>query len=197
MRVPDRIETARLVTPGANDRSRRLPDPSFARIARPSLTLQVESKTCSVSHSLHEHLKSDMFRRPPSHQLNQIGRSATRSIRTDSRVHRDLKFPRDGLASGLSLRLSLNASGAVARLLRRAQTRARSSISIEPSLTVGLLPPQSTKSLLYVCHQIVNTFDAHRNPNQSIIDSKLKSSSWRQISVRSCCRVKHTSKNVS
>ena len=103
MRVPDRIETARLVTPGANDRSRRLPDPSFARIARLSSTLRVRSKTCSASHSLLEHLKSDMFRRPPSHQLNQIGRSATRSIRTDSRVHRDLKFPRDELASGLSL----------------------------------------------------------------------------------------------
>jgi len=103
MRVPDRIETARLVTPGVNDRSRRLPDPSFARIARLSLTLQVESKTCFVSHFLHEHLKSDMFRRPLSQQLNQIGRSAAHSIRTDSRVHRDLKFPRVELASGLSI----------------------------------------------------------------------------------------------
>ena len=105
MRVPDRIETARLVTPGVNDRSRRLPDLSFARIARLSLTHQVRSKTYSASHSLPEHLKSGMFRRRPSHQLNQIGRSAAHSIRTDSRVHRDLKFPRDELASGLSLLL--------------------------------------------------------------------------------------------
>ena len=104
MRVPDRIETARLVTPGANDRNRRLPDPSFARIALLSSTLSVRSKTCSASHSPHERLKSDMFRIPPSHQRNQIGRSAVRSIRTDSRVHRDLKWQRDVLVSELSLR---------------------------------------------------------------------------------------------
>ena len=67
MRVPDHIETAQLVTLDANDRSRRLPDPSFARTAHLSLTLQVESRTCSVSHSPHAHLRSDTSRSHVSH----------------------------------------------------------------------------------------------------------------------------------
>ena len=104
MRVPNRIEMARLVTPGANDRNRRLPDPWFARIALLSSTLPVRSKTCSVSHFPHERLKWDMFPIPPSHQPNQIGRSAVRSIRRDSRVRRDWRFLLDDLASELSLR---------------------------------------------------------------------------------------------
>jgi len=74
MHVPDRTATARQAIQDANGRNRRPHDRWFARTALLSLTLQVQLKTCSVSHSPHAHLRSDMSRTPPSHRLNQIGR---------------------------------------------------------------------------------------------------------------------------
>jgi len=74
MHVPDRIAKAPQVIQDANGRNRRPHDRWFARTALLSLTLQVQLKTCSVSHSPHAHLRSDMSRTPPSHQLNRIGR---------------------------------------------------------------------------------------------------------------------------
>jgi len=74
MHVPDRTATARQAIQDANGRNRRPHDRWFARTALLSLTLQVQLKTCSVSHSPHAHLRSDMSRIPPSHRLNQIGR---------------------------------------------------------------------------------------------------------------------------
>lgn len=74
MHVPDRTATAPQVIQDANGRNRRPHDRWFARTALLSLTLQVQLKTYSVSHSPHAHLRSDMSPRPPFPRLNQIGR---------------------------------------------------------------------------------------------------------------------------
>lgn len=103
MHVPDRIATAPQAIQDANGRNRRPHDRLFARTALPSLTLQVQLKTCSVSHSPHAHSRSDMSRALLSQQLNQIGRSAVHSIHTDSHAPHDLRFPRGVWTSELSL----------------------------------------------------------------------------------------------
>ena len=74
MHVPDHIATEPQAIQDANGKNRRPHDRWFARTALLSLTLQVQLKTYSVSHSPHAHLRSDMSLTPPSHQMKQIGR---------------------------------------------------------------------------------------------------------------------------